>query len=66
MLPGISAEAAHSLSTRFDMSGGEIENIARKHTVNAILSGDETIDLEKISEMCQKERIASKTQRVGF
>ena len=66
MLPGISAEAAHSLSTRFDMSGGEIENIARKHTVNAILSGDETIDLEKVSEMCQKERIASKTQRVGF
>ncbi|MCH5234119.1 MAG: ATP-binding protein [Muribaculaceae bacterium] len=66
MLPGISSEAAHSLSTRFDMSGGEIENIARKHTVNAILSGDETIDLDKISEMCQKERIASSTKRVGF
>lgn len=66
MLPGISSETAHTLSARFDMSGGEIENIARKHTVNAILSGNEEIELEKISEMCQKERIASKTQRVGF
>lgn len=66
MLPGISPETAHSLATRFDMSGGEIENISRKHTVNAILSGDETIDLDKLTEMCQKERIASKTQRVGF
>ena len=66
MLPGISPESAHTLAGKFDMSGGEIENIARKHTVNAILSGDETIDLDKISEMCQRERIASKVQRVGF
>lgn len=66
MLPGISSDTAHTLSVKFDMSGGEIENIARKHTVNAILSGNETIDLDMIAEMCQKERIASKTQRIGF
>lgn len=66
MLPGISPEGAATLAARFDLSGGEIENIARKHTVNAILSGEETIDTDKISEICQKERIAAKTQRVGF
>ena len=66
MLPGISSETAHSLSSRFDMSGAEIENIARKHTVNAILSGDESIELDKISELCQKERISSKTNSIGF
>ena len=66
ILPGISSETAQTLAGKFDMSGGEIENIARKHTVNAILSGDETIDLDKLSEMCQKERIASKTTRIGF
>ncbi|MCH5226378.1 MAG: ATP-binding protein [Muribaculaceae bacterium] len=66
MLPAISEESAQILAGKFDMSGGEIENIARKHTVNAILSGDESIDLTKISEMCLKERIVSKTQRVGF
>ena len=66
MLPGISSESAKTLAGKFDMSGGEIENIARKHTVNAILSGDESIDLEKLSEMCRKERIASKLKRIGF
>ena len=66
MLPGISTESAQTLARKFDMTGGEIENIARKHTVNAILSGDETINLDKISEMCQKERISYKTLRVGF
>ena len=66
MLPGITTESAAVLAAKFDMSGGEIENIARKHTVNAILSGVETIDIDKISEMCLKERIASKNRRVGF
>lgn len=66
MLPGIDPKDAATLSSRYDLSGGEIENIARKHTVNAILSGEETIDVEKISELCRKERIASKTSRIGF
>ena len=48
------------------MSGGEIENVARKHTVNAILSGEETINLDKISEMCQREHIVSGIHRIGF
>lgn len=65
MLPGISSDAALTLSSSFDMSGGEIENIARKHTVNTILSGDESIDLDILTEMCQKERIA-KNYKVGF
>ena len=65
MLPGISSDAALTLSSSFDMSGGEIENIARKHTVNTILSGDESIDLDILIEMCQKERIA-KNYKVGF
>lgn len=66
MLPGIDPKDAATLSSRYDLSGGEIENIARKHTVNAILSGEEAIDVEKISELCRKERIASKTSRIGF
>ncbi|MCH5239582.1 MAG: ATP-binding protein [Muribaculaceae bacterium] len=66
MLPGISPESAQTLASKFDMSGGEIENIARKHTVNAILSGDETINIDKISDLCRKERINAKIHRVGF
>lgn len=66
MLPGIAAEDADLLASRFDLSGGEIENIARKHTVGAILSGNETIDVDKISEICRKERISAPIQKVGF
>lgn len=66
MLPDITTEDATILANRFDLSGGEIENIARKHMVNAILSGDERINIEKISETCLKERINSRTSRVGF
>ena len=35
MLSGISDDDAQALASLFDLSGGEIENIARKHSVNA-------------------------------
>lgn len=67
MLKGLSPEQAATLAEKFDMSGGEIENIARKHTVQAILSGQEAIDLDRIVETCSQERISQgKTKRVGF
>ena len=66
MMPGMTDEDALKLSEKFDMSGGEIENIARKHTVNAILTGDESIDVAKISELCRTERINNKTNKLGF
>ena len=45
MLKGLSNEDAQTLASQFDLSGGEIENIARKHSVNAILSGNDVIDI---------------------
>lgn len=67
MLPGLSATQAHTLSCKFDLSGGEIENIVRKQSVNAILSGKEIIDLDALIETCRHERISSKQNaRIGF
>ena len=67
MLPGLSPEDAHTLSAEFDLSGGEIENIVRKHTVNAILSGHEGVDLQLIQDNCRLERISNNTRRrIGF
>lgn len=67
MLPGLKPEDAHTLSTEFDLSGGEIENIVRKHTVNAILSGHEGVDLQLIQDICRLERISNNTRRrIGF
>ena len=67
MLPGLSEKDARSIATQFDLSGGEIENIVRKHTVKSILSGSETIDSEEIIRACQQERISQGSRsRIGF
>lgn len=67
MLKGLSNEDAQILATQFDLSGGEIENIARKHSVNAILSGNENIDIEELISICKHERISHNNRtRIGF
>ena len=67
MLVGLSDKDAQILAAQFDLSGGEIENIARKHTVNAILTGKESVDMQEIINSCNHERISQSTrQRIGF
>lgn len=67
MLPALTEKEAHTLASEFDLSGGEIENIARKHTVNAILSGKDDIDLPAIIDTCRRERINTTVRpRIGF
>lgn len=67
MLPALTEDDAHSLAARFDLSGGEIENITRKYTVNAILAGRDTVDLPSVIEICRNERISnSDSAKIGF
>lgn len=67
MLPSLTEDDAHRLASSFDLSGGEIENIVRKYTVNAILSGRDAIDLPSLAEICRNERIASPGRTpIGF
>ena len=67
MLVGLSDKEAQVLAAQFDLSGGEIENIARKHTVNAILTGKESVDIQEIINSCNHEKISQSTrQRIGF
>ena len=57
MLPQMTERDARTLASKFSFSGGEIENISRKYTVSAILSGKEAIDMSMMMEFCQNERI---------
>lgn len=67
MLSNLSSEDARLLATQFDLSGGEIENIARRQSVNAILSGDDSVNIEEIKKLCQQERINSVNKaKIGF
>ena len=68
MIPALSDETAHSLAAEFDLSGGQIENIARKRTVELILSGNEPSE-NMIREYCRNESMNSrqvKRNKIGF
>lgn len=67
MLPALAEPDARTLATRFDLSGGEIENIVRKHTVKAILSVKDSTDIQEIITTCQHERISQNNRpKMGF
>jgi hypothetical protein len=55
------------VSADFDFSGGQIENIVRKKTVRALISGQEPTFAE-IRELCQEEGLdnQSSRRRIGF
>ena len=66
MLKDISTDDARQLASHFDFSGGQIENIARKRTVDYILSG-KFASLDEIEGYCRAELLGGKERRsIGF
>ena len=68
MIPSLTDEFAQSLAAEFDLSGGQIENIARKRTVELILSGNEPSE-EMMREYCREETLTTRNDsrsRIGF
>ena len=66
MLPSLSCEEARSLAERYDFSGGQIENIARKQIVDSILYGHNQ-DISHVRSYCQSEKIRNSiNKRIGF
>ena len=68
MIPALSDEQARSLAKDYDLSGGQIENVARKRTVELILSGNEPSE-KQIREYCMGEILNSRQEKrakIGF
>ena len=66
MIPDLSAEDATVLASKYDFSGGQIENIARKSVVDKILTGDD-LSVATLMEHCNAESIESNNrQRIGY
>lgn len=61
MLGDISEEDAHYLAVQFDFAGGQIENIARKRSIDYILSG-KTASLEDLEAYCKAEALGGKKE----
>ena len=66
MIPSLSADAAYQLASRYDFSGGQIENIARHHAIDSILHGTKADDLQTLITHCDQERLEKKINRIGF
>lgn len=68
MIPGLTDEVAVKLASEFDFSGGQIENISRMKAVDAVLTGNESLDYSSMAEYCRSETLkrADSMKRIGF
>lgn len=66
MIPELSSHEAEELSATYDFSGGQIENIIRKRTVDIILNGTEP-SMEDMHNYCRNELLYKNNERkIGF
>ena len=68
MIPELKDSDASVLASHFDFSGGQIENIARKHAINSILYGDSAEVLPILEGYCRCEQLSNNVtrKRIGF
>lgn len=56
VLPNISANDASILATRYEFSGGQIANVAKRLTIDEVLY-DRKMDIEYMKRVCDEEQI---------
>ena len=73
MLPALTDVQAVELASAYDFSGGQIENIARKQTIDAMLAGrpSDSVDMASVTEACDGEKISRNKRgdsigRIGY
>ena len=67
MIPDLSDLDVHTLASKYDFSGGQIENIARHYAIDTILHGQSEDVLPMLIRHCDNERLdEKKTPKIGF
>jgi SpoVK/Ycf46/Vps4 family AAA+-type ATPase len=67
MIPDLSEMDVQTLASKYDFSGGQIENIARHYMIDSILHDKREDALSMLISHCDHERIDEKTLRkIGF
>ena len=68
MIPELTDIEATKLAKSFELSGGQIENVARKNTINYILHGEIGDRLTTLMEYCKSENAftSASVRRMGF
>jgi len=67
LLPDLSDDRASELSGNYELSGGQIENIARKVEVDAIINGS-ALSMDTLVQYCKEEiqNGLNTTKKIGF
>jgi len=67
MIPDLSELDVHTLASKYDFSGGQIENIARHYAIDTILHGHSEDVLPMLIRHCDNERLDDlKVRKIGF
>ena len=67
MIPELSDWDIHTLASKYDFSGGQIENIARHYAIDSILHDPKENALSMLFRHCDNERLDEKNPRkIGF
>ncbi|MGM9791613.1 MAG: ATP-binding protein [Candidatus Cryptobacteroides sp.] len=64
-LSGLNEDAAGILAENYNLSGGEIDNVVRKVTMNRVLTGED-YSLDYLKELCSQEKFSKQQRVVGF
>jgi SpoVK/Ycf46/Vps4 family AAA+-type ATPase len=64
-MPTLSERETSTLSEMFNLSGGQIDNIARKYLMKEVLHGS-VPNLEELKSYCSEENLQTTVRRIGF
>ena len=67
MIPDLSEMDAKTLAAKYDFSGGQIENIARRYTIDSILHDTTKDMLAMLINHCDNEKLdGNASNHIGF
>ena len=67
MIPRLTEEEAWIFASKYEFSGGQIENIARHYMIGNILHGNSKNLVESLSTYCDSEKLETKeVRKIGF
>jgi SpoVK/Ycf46/Vps4 family AAA+-type ATPase len=64
-LPELKSTHLKDLSSKYQLSGGEIENVARKYMIEKVIERKQ-LSLARLMEFCELEKPFQKQNRIGF
>lgn len=66
MLPQIDVTTTDELAQFYNFSGAQIQNVARRLTVETALYGEQSASVDNLKVICQQESLAKKSSHIGF